>query len=71
MLRCMGFVPLTKKQIDHYVNMYVPLLRWDVVSIIIKEETDEVVAFGIGMPSSFVDFKNREANCFLSDGIIY
>lgn len=46
-----GFVPLTQKQIDYYVKMYVPLLRWDIVSIIIKEETDEVVAFGIGMPS--------------------
>ncbi|SHG11262.1 hypothetical protein [Dysgonomonas macrotermitis] len=46
-----GFVPLTKKQIDYYVKMYVPLLRWDVVTIIIKEETDEVVGFGIGMPS--------------------
>lgn len=46
-----GFVPLTKKQIDHYVEMYVPLLRWDVVTIVIKEETDEVVAFGIAMPS--------------------
>lgn len=46
-----GFVPLTKKQIDHYVKMYVPLLRWDVVSIIIKEDTDEVIGFGIGLPS--------------------
>jgi len=46
-----GFVPLTKKQIDYYVKMYVPLLRWDVVTIIIKEDTDEVVGFGIGVPS--------------------
>ncbi len=46
-----GFVPLTKKQIDYYVKMYVPLLRWDIVTIIIKEDTDEVVAFGIGTPS--------------------
>jgi len=46
-----GFAPLTQKQIDHYVKMYVPLLRWDIVSIIIKEETDEVIGFGIGMPS--------------------
>lgn len=46
-----GFAPLTQRQIDHYVKMYVPLLRWDLVSIIIKEETDEVVAFGIGIPS--------------------
>lgn len=46
-----GFAPLTQRQIDHYVKMYVPLLRWDIVSIIIKEDTDEVVGFGIGMPS--------------------
>lgn len=46
-----GFVPLTQKQIDHYVKMYVPLLRWDVVSIIIKEDTDEVVGFGIAVPN--------------------
>lgn len=46
-----GFSPLSQRQIDHYVKMYVPLLRWDIVSIIIKEETDEVIGFGIGMPS--------------------
>lgn len=46
-----GFTPLTKKQIDYYVKMYVPLLRWDLVSIIIKIDTDEVVGFGIGIPS--------------------
>ncbi|NDW08079.1 hypothetical protein [Dysgonomonas sp. 520] len=46
-----GFSPLTKRQIDYYVKMYVPLLRWDVVSIVIKEDTDEVVAFGIGIPN--------------------
>lgn len=46
-----GFSPLTKKQIDYYVKIYVPLLRWDVVTIIIKEDTDEVVGFGIGVPN--------------------
>lgn len=46
-----GFVPLTKKQIDYYVKMYVPLLRWDIVTIIIKEDTDEVIGFGIAVPS--------------------
>ncbi|GAB6008729.1 hypothetical protein [Dysgonomonas reticulitermitis] len=46
-----GFSSLTRRQIDHYVKMYVPLLRWDVVQIIIKEETDEVVGFGVSMPS--------------------
>ncbi len=46
-----GFVPLTQRQIDHYVKMYVPLLRWDLVTIIIKEDTDDVVGFGIAIPS--------------------
>lgn len=46
-----GFTPLTKKQIDYYVKMYVPMLRWDVVTIILKEATDEVVGFGIAVPS--------------------
>lgn len=52
-----GFAALTQRQIDYYVNMYVPLLRWDLVSIVLKESTDEVVGFAIAMPS-------------LSDGLI-
>lgn len=46
-----GFVPLTDKQIDYYVKMYVPLIRWDIVCIVIEEETDNVIGFGIGVPS--------------------
>lgn len=46
-----GFAPLSQRQIDHYVKMYVPLLRWDLVTIIIKEETDDVIGFGVAMPS--------------------
>lgn len=46
-----GFTPLTKRQIDYYVKMYVPLLDWDLVSIVVKVETDDVVGFGIGLPS--------------------
>jgi GNAT superfamily N-acetyltransferase len=46
-----GFVPLTQKQISQYVKMYVPLLRWDVVSIVIEEATDNVVGFGIAVPN--------------------
>lgn len=59
-----GFVPLSEKQIDNYVKMYVPLLRWDLVSIIIKEETDEVVAFGIAMPSLSLALQKAKGNLF-------
>ncbi len=59
-----GFVPLTQKQIDYYVKMYVPLLRWDIVSLIIKEDTDELVAFGIGMPSLSLALQKARGKLF-------
>lgn len=46
-----GFSPLTQKQIDYYVKMYVPMLRWDIVTIVIEEATDNVVGFGITVPN--------------------
>ena len=45
-----GFVPLTDRQINYYVKNYVPLLRWELVTILLDEH-DEVIAFGIIMPS--------------------
>lgn len=59
-----GFSPLTQRQIEHYVKMYVPLLRWDIVQIIIKEETDEVVGFGIGIPSLSDALKKSKGKLF-------
>lgn len=46
-----GYTALSQEQIDYYVKMYVPILRWDLVTIIVEEKTDEVVGFGIGMPN--------------------
>ena len=46
-----GFAPLTEKQIDYYVKMYIPMLRFDLVTLIIKEEDNSVVGFGISLPS--------------------
>lgn len=46
-----GFTALSQEQIDYYVKMYVPILRWNLVTIIVEEKTDDVVAFGIGMPN--------------------
>ncbi len=46
-----GFTALSQAQIDYYVEMYVPILRWDLVTIVVEEKTDDVVAFGIGMPN--------------------
>jgi len=46
-----GFTALTPKQIDYYVKMYIPMLRLDMITLIIREEDDVVVGFGISLPS--------------------
>ncbi len=46
-----GFSELSEKQIDYYVKMYIPMVRLEFVTVIVKEETDEVVGFAITMPS--------------------
>lgn len=46
-----GFATLTQKQIDYYINMYIPLIRLDLVTVILREEDNKVVGFGISLPS--------------------
>lgn len=45
-----GFSPLTQRQIDHYINVYLNILRLRDVSLVVNEN-DELVAIGISMPS--------------------
>ncbi|MDD2951954.1 MAG: hypothetical protein PHC95_02145 [Parabacteroides sp.] len=46
-----GFSTLSDKQIDYYIKMYIPMLRYDLVTLIIREEDDAVVGFGISLPN--------------------
>lgn len=46
-----GFSPLTDKQIDYYIKMYIPMLRLDLLTLIVREEDNAVVGFGISIPS--------------------
>lgn len=46
-----GFARLTQRQIDYYVKMYIPMLRLDLITLIIREEDDVVVGFGISLPN--------------------
>ena len=46
-----SFSPLTDKQIDYYINMYIPMLRLDLLTLIVREEDNAVVGFGISIPS--------------------
>jgi len=55
-----GYSPLTEKQINHYIKMYLPYLPLDDLSLIIKNETRELIGVGVAIPSlSKALVKNR------------
>lgn len=45
-----GYSPLTPKQIDHYIGMYLGLIRLDGVCVIVDKD-DNLVGVGISVPS--------------------
>lgn len=45
-----GYSPLTDRQIDHYIDEYLGIIRLDCISVIV-DENDNLVAAGITMPS--------------------
>ena len=46
-----GVTPLTAKQINYYVKMYIPMLQLKLITVIIREADDAVVGFAITLPS--------------------
>ncbi|MDR2388711.1 MAG: hypothetical protein LBD89_02855 [Tannerellaceae bacterium] len=46
-----GVTPLTEKQIEYYVKMYIPMLRLDMIAIIVREADDQVAGFAISLPN--------------------
>ncbi len=46
-----GYVELSDKQIEYYINMYIPLLRLEFFTVILRQEDHKLVGFGIGLPS--------------------
>ena len=45
-----GYSPLTPRQIDHYINTYLPVLRLENVSLIVDAD-NTLIGVGIAMPS--------------------
>ena len=45
-----GYSPLTPKQINHYIDMYLGILRLDCVCVIVDSE-DKLIGVGISIPS--------------------
>lgn len=46
-----GFTTLTSEQINYYVDKYIPLLRYEFVTVLIREVDDTVIGFGISLPN--------------------
>lgn len=45
-----GYSPLTPRQIDHYIKMYLPMVHKNGIAVVLNEK-DEVVGVGITIPS--------------------
>jgi GNAT superfamily N-acetyltransferase len=59
-----GFTELTQKQIDYYVKMYIPMLRLDFVTIIVRTSDDAVVGFGITLPNLSSALRKAKGSLF-------
>jgi hypothetical protein len=58
-----GFIPYTKAQTDYYIKTQIAYIRPDFVSLILNE-SDELVAFGITMPSLSRAFQKAKGRLF-------
>ena len=45
-----GYSPLSDRQIDYYIAMYLPIVKFDHISII-KDANDDLIGVGIAIPS--------------------
>ncbi len=58
-----GFVPLTQRQIDHYIKVYIGVLRLEDI-VLIVDSNDELVALGISMPSMSKALQKSQGRLF-------
>ena len=58
-----GFVPISEKQQHAYINRYIKFLRKDLV-VIVVDESDDPVAFGVTMPSMTKAYKRANGKLF-------
>ena len=59
-----GYSPLSSKQIDYYVKMYIPMLRLELITVVVRESDDSVVGIGITMPSLAKALKKARGRLF-------
>ncbi|MDR0542347.1 MAG: hypothetical protein LBH19_09075 [Dysgonamonadaceae bacterium] len=46
-----GYSELSPKQIEYYIKMYIPMLRLDMITLIVRKEDDAVIGIGITLPN--------------------
>jgi GNAT superfamily N-acetyltransferase len=46
-----GYSELSPAQIDYYIKMYIPMLRLEMIPVVVREEDDAVVGIGITLPN--------------------
>ncbi|GHS96518.1 hypothetical protein FACS189421_01710 [Bacteroidia bacterium] len=46
-----GYSELSPKQIDYYIKMYIPMLRLEMITLVVREADDAVVGLAITLPS--------------------
>jgi len=65
-----GYVELTEKQIDYYVDMYIPMLRLEFLALVIRQEDNKLVGVGIGCPVSRKHCRRQKGDLFPQVGTI-
>ena len=65
-----GYSELSPAQIDYYVKKYVPMLRLDLITVILREKDNEVIGFGITLPNLSEAMRKANGKLFPL-GIVY
>jgi len=58
-----GFTPLTQKQIDYYIGLYISMLKLEFLTLIV-DENDDLVGMGVAMPSLSKALQKAQGNLF-------
>ena len=58
-----GYSELSPKQIDYYIKMYIPMLRLDLIALIL-DDNDKVVGLGITLPNLSKALKKAKGHLF-------
>ncbi len=57
-----GYSALSPRQIEYYIKMYIPMLRLDLVTLIVRESDDSVVGVGITLPNLSIALQKSRGN---------